>query len=552
MIKRTEVVVKGVVYYLSEFIRYVCVEDIDVDPDVKTVYFKKYTFDLKNSEKVFPDVEELVIDEDVFSIEINNRMFPNVRKVVSHSNSYMSGPYLIRYNNILKNTFCLRPDEILDLRDIDNITMNALDGCKTVNIINYEKTKCQEHALDEYYSYMKDKLPQKGNLIMFGNIIVGVADESEVIIPEEAIDIYSSLCCKKVIVKNTSHHLQFLRKISCDYLFFDVSSTDDTEDLLDYLLNTCTSVKNIIVPENNPLIKTVDGIIYSKDGRYLIYCPRSKSGTVIIPEGTREIGTNAFHWCQAVKSVILPSSMEAVNNCAFKDTNIESVDLGGTKIVEEEAFGYCIKLKTVKADNVELLCKNAFFAAGIQEISLPNLKRAKENSLCGIPKIKLREIPPTIINAITNNNLSKVEYNISEVECNGLSFFFPRFLSYINQNKLEQHIKMFPIDQNLAYYISCLVSDPITRKCISMKSYKMYHIIEFEKYLRKTAWSFIKTLVNDKKEDLLIEFLELGLATRNTLQKTLDMVNKEELTSVSAYVLQALNNTDDSQKTFAL
>ena len=53
-------------------------------------------------------------------------------------------------------------------------------------------------------------------------------------------------------------------------------------------------INEIIVSEDNPDFKSVDGCVYSKDGSTLWYVPIQKTGTLNIPEGTTKIARGAF------------------------------------------------------------------------------------------------------------------------------------------------------------------------------------------------------------------------------------------------------------------
>ena len=53
-------------------------------------------------------------------------------------------------------------------------------------------------------------------------------------------------------------------------------------------------INEVIVSEDNPNFKSVDGCVYSKDGSTLWYVPLQKTGTLNIPEGTTRIARGAF------------------------------------------------------------------------------------------------------------------------------------------------------------------------------------------------------------------------------------------------------------------
>lgn len=64
---------------------------------------------------------------------------------------------------------------------------------------------------------------------------------------------------------------------------------------LSIALYTHTSVSNVEVKQDNPNYKSVDGCVYSKDGKTLYYVPVAKAGTFIIEDGTEEISLGALY-----------------------------------------------------------------------------------------------------------------------------------------------------------------------------------------------------------------------------------------------------------------
>lgn len=63
--------------------------------------------------------------------------------------------------------------------------------------------------------------------------------------------------------------------------------------------------------------------------------------------GWKEIGTNAFFGCSALKDIVLPEGVEYIRNGAFNGAAIEAIHLPNTlKVIEKNAF-VCEKLKTI-------------------------------------------------------------------------------------------------------------------------------------------------------------------------------------------------------------
>ena len=72
------------------------------------------------------------------------------------------------------------------------------------------------------------------------------------------------------------------------------------------------------VAEGNSHFKSVDGVLFSKDGTQLLSYPRCKSGsTFVVPNGVQKIADNAFDNAYRLKSVVVPPSVEEVGDAAF-------------------------------------------------------------------------------------------------------------------------------------------------------------------------------------------------------------------------------------------
>ena len=89
----------------------------------------------------------------------------------------------------------------------------------------------------------------------------------------------------------------------------------------------------LTVDENNKNYKSVDGNLYSKDGKTFIqYATGKKNEEFVIPAGVTNIGEWAFSDCEGLTSVIIPDSVTSVGNWAFDSCeNFERVFYGGTE-----------------------------------------------------------------------------------------------------------------------------------------------------------------------------------------------------------------------------
>ncbi len=117
-------------------------------------------------------------------------------------------------------------------------------------------------------------------------------------------------------------------------------------------------LKTISVNANNPYIKSVNGVLYSKDGKKLIFCPRSKSGSFTVPSGVTTIGASAFSYCTALTSVTLPDTVVTIDEYAFDSCEgLTSFTMtNSVTTINESAFAGCGRLNDLTiSSNIEYL-----------------------------------------------------------------------------------------------------------------------------------------------------------------------------------------------------
>ncbi len=86
-----------------------------------------------------------------------------------------------------------------------------------------------------------------------------------------------------------------------------------------------TRVEEIIVDEANPVYKSVNGDLYSKDGKQFIHYATEKKDeekknvkSFALPEGVEVIKRNAFNgYCRNIESLVIPASVRTIEEKAF-------------------------------------------------------------------------------------------------------------------------------------------------------------------------------------------------------------------------------------------
>ena len=85
-----------------------------------------------------------------------------------------------------------------------------------------------------------------------------------------------------------------------------------------YSFNECISVSNIMVSEDNQYYKSIDGNLYSKDGKTLIqYAIGKTDQSFTIPNSVEYIKKCAFESCNHLTSLIIPDSVFDISDRVF-------------------------------------------------------------------------------------------------------------------------------------------------------------------------------------------------------------------------------------------
>ena len=116
----------------------------------------------------------------------------------------------------------------------------------------------------------------------------------------------------------------------------------------------CTVLASITVDKNNPYYKSVDGNIYSKDGKLLvIYAPGKNETSFVIPDGVTSIGESAFYSCDSLTSVEIPDSVTAIGEWVFYGcTSLTSIVIPhSVTSIGDFAFSSCDSLTSIIIGN---------------------------------------------------------------------------------------------------------------------------------------------------------------------------------------------------------
>ena len=77
---------------------------------------------------------------------------------------------------------------------------------------------------------------------------------------------------------------------------------------------SCNSLTEVTVDPDNPWFCSIDGVVYTKDQKELVFYPPGKADEeCVIPEGCSIIGRDAFAFCENLKRIIVPSTVTDIS-----------------------------------------------------------------------------------------------------------------------------------------------------------------------------------------------------------------------------------------------
>ncbi len=116
-------------------------------------------------------------------------------------------------------------------------------------------------------------------------------------------------------------------------------------------------VTKFTVDENNEFFCDVDGVLFTKDMKTLLFYPLAKDLTdskddngndiqvsqYTVPDGVETIRTKAFYKCGKITTIVIPDSVKNIEEKAFfRCSSLKELTLSkNTEFIGKDAFGYC-------------------------------------------------------------------------------------------------------------------------------------------------------------------------------------------------------------------
>lgn len=121
-----------------------------------------------------------------------------------------------------------------------------------------------------------------------------------------------------VTIPNSVNSIERCAFEDCDSMS-SITIPNGVTNIGKHAFSDCESLASINVEIDNINYKSIDGNLYSKDGKTLIQYAMGKGLTsFIIPDGTTRVESKAFYGCDSLSSITIPDSMESVGQGAFQ------------------------------------------------------------------------------------------------------------------------------------------------------------------------------------------------------------------------------------------
>lgn len=566
----------GVTFYGNRRLTTVTILDIKVEDGVKEVFFEGLkdcdAIEVKiQSDCRCPSVERLYISENVRNISISNNTFPNVNRVNSDSKYFLSGNVLIEHYDvqdiyILKNTFCKKKGENIDLKNVNRIKDYAFVNCCSGNVTNIGKAvRCDYKAFFNYNGI--NLLPVVDGAHMMGNIMMTVSNT----IPActTAINRYIDFSGRNVKLTNPGIVSNIYPAHMPKRIYVDNERIISPDEI--YTAGN-TSIENIDINPKNKYYTSIDGIVYTADKKTLIRCPVGKSGKVVIPDGVTTIGRHAFRSCK-ISEVVIPDSVTEIGISAFTESHIQDFTLGKgmtyigkymfstcknikhihipshIKEIMSSAFSACNAEDIVLDEGVERIGLNAFevSTANDTKIILPSsVKMIGDGALRNIKNVTLtNKIPPGFFMSLDTYESGADIY----VKIRGKQYILP---SQSHFQTIDDYVMSLPFDDQILWRQFKYITEPMERYEFIMRAYKAVdgNIEEQSKkemldMLRDNQEYIINNYCKYRYEvEYFIFMLSLDICTKQTIEKIISFADKTEGLSLKAYALDALNRMD--------
>lgn len=195
------------------------------------------------------------------------------------------------------------------------------------------------------------------------------------------------------------------------------------ENINGFAFTGSTSLQTFTVSENNSNYSAKGGILYSKNQTVLVRCPLALyADEIILDDAIVTIKSNAFEGCKYIKKFKLPEGLKEIGSNAFSSCTMEAIVIpNSVEKIEMYAFDGCSNLKdfTIPSALKEVPSSMLSFCDSLEYIYIPQgVVSIKSNAFTYAKKLYTIECCIDSVN-ISNLNV-EIDYNGDYTSFNGI------------------------------------------------------------------------------------------------------------------------------------
>lgn len=293
---------------------------------------------------------------------------------------------------------------------ITSIAGTAFSGCSSLATVNFNATQCTSTgSWESGYAFGNNSnitTVNFGDNVEFipNSIFVACTGLTSITIPNSVTTINFSAFAScsnltEVTLGNSVANIYGGVFSDCGITTVDIPASVSYIDPVAFG-NILTSIN---VDAQNQTYKSVDGVLYSKDGETLLVYPQGKAGAFVVPETVETIGGQAFELCRNLTSVTLGSNVKTIKYNAFNSSSLTEITIpASVTSIGDAAFAWCGNLLTVNYNATNCMqmgsaWANVFSGSSIKKLNIgSNVRSIPALAFSGCSSLDLVEIPATV------------------------------------------------------------------------------------------------------------------------------------------------------------
>lgn len=556
---------------------------------------------MNSGEKPLPAVRFLSIPDSITEISIQSRPFPNLERVeVQAGNPKFSTDGQMLYSidgKVLIYSLAMGNQE----RAVVPATVKKIADrafrhsvCKEIVFENPD-VSVEDNAFE-----MSVWLEQKGDYCIVGNMFFRLKRSMDLLVVPEYIKRFHERAFVQAIPKcmiapispsrsNVSNlEGKFYRNVKS---LEELTITHFSATLNFTNLAKLTGLQNVHLSENHKKYCSVDGVIFTKDKKMLVFYPCGRQNKKYqIPEGTVKIARRAFAEQQYLEEVFMPDTMTTLGMSAFFHCKkLRKVHFSDAikEIPDSSAyqnggvFQQCKMLREITLpsklqylgsfafyqsslqkeefhDKLRQIGEYAFAKCHLQDISLPaTVERLGKGSLAGIETIDtyvgtakglvsaVNTVPPDMTEKRMNVEWGRCIVHARHKKGDKMeTFLIPGSL----KRTAAYHLDLAWNNDQIDYeeYDACFEEIMDSEERLEFAELGILRLqgeedTPYVAYMKHTALRIASRLLEAKKEKEFLVFLDRGYLSGSSIGKLLKIANENGLTTCSAYLLKYQN-----------